>query len=127
MKTGSMVIVPFKPEHLDTFRPGDREKVLWPLPNPSALVGKTYSAMEDGKCFGIGGVFDGNASLLLSDEFRSRPFTLHRMAKKALRSFCSLRATVPVGRMGDSYWLHLLGFEFKERIGDMMVFEYERH
>lgn len=127
-----VILVPFKPEHLDTFEPGEAEMSLWPLPNPSALIGKAYSALENGKCYGIGGVFDGRASLFLSDALRLRKFTLHRLVKRALKHFDILDATAWSGSV-SCRWLERLGFKFDHLVCTsrckhaLLVYRYDRH
>jgi hypothetical protein len=108
-----MEIVPFMLEHLDTFRAGERERALMPLPNPSALIGKAYSAIEGGRTLGIGGVVNGYASLLLSDELRARPVTLTRMIKRELANLDEVQATAFDGCAAA--WLEHLGFSPVDR------------
>ena len=127
-------IVPFEPEHLETFKHGEVERMAMGDGDLGCLgqkkdrstVSLRESSPDGARTLGIGALveIDGalRASLLLSDECRARPFLLHRVVKRCLSVIRrlsprpTLEATVDPDFDVGAAWLHRLGFRC---IGDL--------
>ena len=119
-----MTVRPFRPEDLAAFQPGPYDRGVIARSRfadaAAAWAGHAATLWLDGQAIAIGGVsVDGDEGLgwlLLSDEVRRRPFTLHRLVKRTASRLLKetvvkrLYADVPHGFAAGHRWVRRLGF-----------------
>jgi hypothetical protein len=123
-----MDLVPYKREHLDTFEPGENDiDTTRDLSVQDAWIGKAVSIQEDGRTLAITGFAIPKVGettpqktvalwAVLSDDMRSRPIALCRMAKASLREIWkihkpdSIVVEVDLEFTAGRRWAEWLGF-----------------
>ncbi len=118
-------LVPFRLEHLKSFRPGcfDRQAMAGVITAGAvqAYAGRAVSMVVEGRVLAIGGLaeVDGavKAWVLASDEARERhPIFLHRAVKRALRwieedvGAARIEVAAADGFKASRRWIERLGF-----------------
>jgi len=124
MSKSSIQIMPFEPGHLQSFVPGAREAAAMAKADLPAMGAfwdsKALSALIDDRCVGIFGAVEIEGSVtvtvLMSDELRARPVSLHRGIRNGLidilnAGYENINAVARADDARGRKWLGRLGFE----------------
>lgn len=123
-----MKLEPFEQRHMETFSAGAEERLAFgnDFRVSDKFVGKAIVLVDGVKTLGIASITvdcggNATASVVLSDELRSKPMLLHRLVKKGLKKvidhyrFNSLNINVRDGDIVSLRWAERLGFKSVER------------